>query len=278
MTEHQNGVAEPGESTAGRRVAVLDLNNGVANLGLRSIVELVETVGSTSDRASVSVEVFDVRGKGEFPDTEFDAFISTGGPGSPYDGEGDPWETQYFEWLNRTHALNIPTLLICHSFELMIRYFGLASVDERHSPSFGIFPVHPTPAAQDDSIFCKLDDPFYAADFRDWQVVGPDRARFKELDAIVLAREKIRNHVPFERAIMAVRVGANMLGVQFHPEASAHGMALYFQKDEKMKSVVKTYGADAFAKMLALLEKPGALEHTHTTVIPRFLSHALYCE
>jgi len=261
--------------TERRNVAVLDLNNGVPNLGLHSIVELVETAGLSSDRARPVVEIFDVRGKGELPGMDFDAFISSGGPGSPYDGEGDPWETQYFRWLERAHARNIPTLLICHSFELMIRYFGLAAVTARHSPSFGIFPVHPTPAAQADAVFSEVDDPFYAADFRGWQAVQPDMARFKELDATVLAREKIRKHVPLERAIMAVRVGANMLGVQFHPEASPEGMALYFQKDEKMKSVVKAHGAEAFAKMLALLEKPEALERTHATVIPRFLDRAL---
>ena len=274
MTEQQSGAAGLKHPATGRRVAVLDLNNGVPNLGLRSIVDTVETAAASSNGVPVVVEVFDVRGKSDFPAMDFDVFISTGGPGSPFDGEGEPWEKRYFEWLGEAHTLSIPTLFICHSFELMIRFFGLAEVDKRHSPSFGIFPVYLTPAAQNDPVLRAIDNPFYAADFRDWQVVKADRARFKELDATILALEKIRDHVPLERAIMAVRVGPNMLGVQFHPEASAEGMALHFLQDEKMKSIVKTYGADTFAKMMALLEEPNALGHTHATVIPRFLDCA----
>jgi GMP synthase-like glutamine amidotransferase len=156
----------------------------------------------------------------------------------------------------------------------MIRHFGLAAVNRRRSPSFGIFPVHRTRAAERDPVLSAVDDPFYAADFRDWQVVEADQQRFDLLNARILAREKIRPHVDLERAIMAVRVGRNMLGVQFHPEASPDGMALHFLKDEKMKSIIRTYGAKTYDKMLRLLKQPEALAHTHATIIPRFLHHA----
>jgi GMP synthase-like glutamine amidotransferase len=257
-----------------RRVGVLDLNNGTANLGLRSILQAVALFGGSNGGRQIETEVFDVRAKGELPTRDFDVFISSGGPGSPYDDEGSRWESDYFRWLERVHLRSIPTLLICHSYELMVRFFGLAIVSERRSPSFGIFPVHPTKAAASDPVMSELEDPFFAADFRDWQVVEADEARFRELDAVILAREKIRPHVRLERAIMAVRVGEHILGVQFHPEASPEGMAQHFQTDRKMKQVVETYGKKTYAKMLALLDDPRALGRTHDVVIPRFLHHA----
>jgi len=261
--------------TAARRVGLLDLNNGVPNLGIRSILDMVKRFAASPGSPDVEVDVFDIRGKEETPNMQYDAFISSGGPGSPFDGEGSQWEGKYFRWLEQAHASGIPTLFICHSFELMIRHFGLAEVVERRSPAFGIFPVHPTSAGRRDEIFTGMDDPFYAADFRHWQVIEADRKRFKELGATILAREKIRDHVPLERAIMAVRVGSNMLGVQFHPEASPEGMAVYFQKDERMKHIAKTYGTRTLKKMLMLLEEPDALAETHATILPRFLHHAL---
>jgi GMP synthase-like glutamine amidotransferase len=251
------------------------MNNGTENLGLRSIVDLVGSFGMSDRGGPISVEVFDVRAKGELPGMSYDVFVASGGPGSPYDGEGAPWESRFFQWLDRAYEKSIPTLLICHSYEMMVKHFGLAQVTERRSPSFGIFPVHLTRAAESDPVLSDLDDPFYAADFRDWQVVEADQTRLAELDAVILAREKIRPHVELERAVMAIRVGPNMLGVQFHPEASPEGMAIHFLTDEKMKQVVKTYGEETYNKMLSLLEDPETLAHTYETVIPRFLHDAL---
>ena len=158
-----------------QRVAVLDLNNGVPNLGLGSIIELIETF------EHFHVEVYDVRLKGQMPGLDHDVYISTGGPGDPFDGEGTAWESRYFGWMEKVHERRKDALFICHSFELMIRFFGLARVEVRHSPSFGVFPVHQTDAGRTDPVLGALDNPFYAADFRDWQVVESDEARFESV-------------------------------------------------------------------------------------------------
>ena len=277
-----------------KRIAVLDLNDGVPNLGLGSIVDLVESVQPigngdvrrpTSDIQPFSVELYDVRQKREIPGIDHDVYISTGGPGSPYDGEGSAWEADYFTWLDRLHAHNLRAgangsskkhaLFICHSFELMVRHFGLAKVTKRRSPAFGIFPVHPTEAGKEDPVIGAADDPFYAADFRNWQVVEGDYPRFAELDATLLAREKVRSHVPLDRAIMSIRVGETILGVQFHPEASPEGMGLHFMQPEKRKQVIDTYGDDAYWKVIDLLQQPETLERTYTTIIPNFLRETL---
>ena len=72
------------------RVAILDLNNNVVNRGIPYIKAMVE---SFSDE--MTYEVFDVRHKLEIPDTSFDIYISSGGPGSPFDFTGG-WDKAYF--------------------------------------------------------------------------------------------------------------------------------------------------------------------------------------
>lgn len=274
MTESQQHAGPALIGSATRRVAVLDMNNGEPNLGLGAIVDCVETFASSWSEATVKIEIFDVRRAGEVPGNIYDVYISSGGPGSPFDGEGKPWEAAYFDWLDSAHSRGAPTLLICHSYEMMIRHFRLAKVTRRRSPSFGIYPVHPTETAQNDPVMHAVDDPFYVADFRNWQAVEADAGRFAELDAEILAREKIRRNEALERAIMAVRIGRNMLGVQFHPEASPEGMALHFLKDDRIKNVVEKHGADTLERLLKRLKRPEALARTHATIIPRFLHDA----
>ena len=48
-----------------------------------------------------SYQTFETRYKAEIPDLSFDIFISSGGPGSPFDGEGKVWEKKYFNLLEK---------------------------------------------------------------------------------------------------------------------------------------------------------------------------------
>ena len=63
------------------RIALLDMNTGIPNQGMRCIREIV----SEYKDQLISKE-FDVRQKNELPDDSFDLFISSGGPGSPLEG------------------------------------------------------------------------------------------------------------------------------------------------------------------------------------------------
>jgi len=263
------------------RVAVLDMNRGTKNLGIPSILGILEEVSIERRLPKFDYQVFDVRVKGEVPDLGFDLYISSGGPGSPFAGRGKPWESAYFRWLEDLWSYNESAekpkhgLFICHSFEMMCHFFELSEVTRRKSPSFGIFPVHQEDAGRTDPIFNNLENPFWGADFRSWQVVHPDAKRFEELDASILAREKIRPHVPLERAVMAVRVGPALVGVQFHPEAAPEGMRTHFRKREKRRSVIEEYGKERYEKMLDLLSDPSPLEATRRLVIPNFLNQAV---
>lgn len=263
------------------RVAVLDMNRGTKNLGIPSILEILEEVSIERRRPNFEHELFDVRAKGEIPDLGFDLYISSGGPGSPFAGKGKQWESTYFKWLEGLWSYNETAekpkhgLFICHSFEMMCHFFGLAEVTRRKSPSFGIYPVHLDDAGLTDPLFANLENPFWGADFRRWQVVHPNKDRLRELNGAVLAREKVRPHVPFERAVMAVRVGPALAGVQFHPEAAPDGMRRHFKRREKRLNIIEEYGSERYRKMFDLLSDPSPLEATRRLVIPNFLQQAV---
>ena len=81
------------------RVAVIDLYNGDPNQGMRCIREILEECDGRWDGVEVEYETYDARADSRVPGLEYDAYISTGGPGSPFDGVGKPWEELYFNWL-----------------------------------------------------------------------------------------------------------------------------------------------------------------------------------
>lgn len=264
------------------RVAILDLYNNEPNEGMRAIRETLMAYNGRFLDQQITFEVFDTRYKEEVPDLGFDIYLSSGGPGSPFEGVGQAWETGYFNWLEAVWNYNqraVPekkhVLFICHSFQMMARFFRLALVTERRSQSFGIFPVHKTDAGRQDPIFHGLPDPFYAADFRKFQVIQPDMRGFAALGAEIIAMEKIRPYVPFERALMGIRLSPEMVGLQFHPEADPPGMSRHFRKPERKQFVVHKYGEDKYNSLLHRLEDPDFLARTHAAILPQFLREAI---
>lgn len=258
------------------KVAILDMYENHPNQGLRNIKDIVN-----KDEYDFEWQVFDVRAKDEIPDTSFDIFISTGGPGSPYDGEGKPWEKNFFNLVDRIQAHNANgnprkkhVFAICHSFQLLARHFELGNVCKRKSTAFGVFNIHTTELGKKDRYFRNLPEPFYAVDSRDWQLIGVNMDKLLEKDATILAIEKRRDHVPYERAVMAVKVSDYFYMTQFHPEADAQGMLHYFQMPEKKKHVLKHHGDWKLTEMILHLSDPDKLPLTHDALIPEFLKDA----
>jgi hypothetical protein len=95
-----------------------------------------------------------------------------------------------------------------------------------------------------------------------------------EKDATVLAIEKRRDHVPYERAVMAVKISEYFYMTQFHPEAEATGMLHYFQMEEKKEHVLKHHGDWKLTEMILHLSDPDKLPLTHDALIPEFLKDA----
>lgn len=263
-------------------VAVLDLYNGVENQGMRCIREILSGLNQHYSDIELTVREFDVRLKQEVPDTSYDIYISSGGPGSPFDGEGSRWESLYFSWLDSIWNINTAdtpskkhVLSICHSFQLMSRHFDIAEVVKRKSDSFGVLPVHLTDAGKADPLFSRLNNPFYAADFREWQVLKPDHSSIQSLGASILALEKIRPHVPLERAVMAMRISPEIVGTQFHPEADPKGMFHHFGKEDQREKIIKRHSRDKFEQIMERLIDPDFLEPTYTTFIPAFIEQSI---
>lgn len=264
------------------RIAVLDMNAGHANQGMRCIKEILNQ-WSEAAQYKIKVKEFDVRQKLQLPDLSYDIYISSGGPGSPLESEGSEWENRFFSWIQSVENYNnnddkFPKkhiFFICHSFQLACRYFKIATLSKRNSTSFGVFPVHRLQGAFDEPVFEGLPDPFYAVDSRDYQVIQPNETRLEKLGATILAIEKDRPHVAYERAIMAIRFSPYFIGTQFHPEADAEGMSMYLQRDDKKKTVIENHGEEKWASMIEQLNDPDKIMFTHNRILPNFLNMAV---
>ena len=168
------------------KVAVIDMNNGAPNQGMRGIQEILLRFGKENE-INLSFDLYDLRQDGEIPGLEHDAYISSGGPGSPLESEGEKWENDFYNLLDQIEAFNTGSetekkyaFLICHSFQLACRKYKLGNVTERRSNAFGIFPITLTEEGEQDEIFDGITNPFFSVDSRDWQVIEPDFEAFKK--------------------------------------------------------------------------------------------------
>ena len=259
-------------------LAILDMNAAVPNQGMRCLRQIAAGFAD-----ELETHEFDVRAGGHLPDDSHDIYLCSGGPGSPL-ASGEIWEREFFELLDALWAHNRQTddparrkycFFICFSFQLATRYFSSGSITRRRSMSFGTFPVHRTNAGDDDVAFLGLDDPFYVADFRDYQVVRANHNSLTSIGGSVLALEKLRPHVPYERAVMAVRWSPEWVGTQFHPEADADGMITHFNDPARKAVILDEHGEDKYLEMMAHLADPAKIQRTNEVVIPGFIRRAL---
>ncbi|MBL7737448.1 MAG: homoserine O-succinyltransferase [Chitinophagaceae bacterium] len=264
------------------RIALLDLYRGASNQGMRGIREILRKYFKKHDLAYVCDE-YEVRIGKKLPGLDYDIYISSGGPGSPLASEGSEWEDLYFSWLKNVqdynrredHPSKKHVLFVCHSFQLACRYFGVGRVAKRKSTAFGVFPVHLVEKGKEEPVFHGLNDPFFAVDSRNYQVIGADHAQLSRRGMAVLAIEKERPHVPLERAIMAVRFNPYMMGTQFHPEADPRGMSMYLQRQDKKEKVIASHGVEKWQSMIDQLNDPDKIRWTYAHIIPNFLNKAL---
>jgi homoserine O-succinyltransferase len=264
------------------KIAVLDLNDGAANEGMRCIRELLVNF-SKSEKILIDFKEFEVRNKEEIPSTDFDIYISSGGPGSPLESETTHWEKLYFEWIKSVESWNEnPTnhnkkhvFFICHSFQLACRYYKIGNVSKRKSTAFGVFPIHMLEGAETEGIFNGLKDPFFGVDSRDFQVVEPNEKSMQKIGASVLCIEKERPHVPLERAIMGVRFNEYMIGTQFHPEADAQGMSMYLLREDKKQTVIENHGFEKWESMIEQLNDPDKISMTNKHIMPNFIRQSI---
>lgn len=258
------------------KIALVDMYKGEPNQGMRCIIDVVNRFSPV-----VSFEIFDVRVKCELPDIkEFDIYISTGGPGNPLIGDGN-WDVKYYAFIdslnkwNSENAVKKHVLFICHSFQMACLHFGLATVTRRNDTSFGVMTIHKTKEGLTDPLFEGLADPFYAIDSRDYQVVQPKLSVFAKKGAKIISLEKIRDHVQYERAIMAVRFTDYFVGTQFHPEADPISFVSHLRNKQAKEKIRAMKGKRKFRNMLEDLLDDDKIYRTNETLIPNFLRTAI---
>lgn len=258
------------------RAALLDMYNGESNRGIPMLKSILGRYAEV-----LEFDHFDVRAKSEIPDLSYDIYLFSGGPGDPLE-QGGTWQLPYFNLIESLWQHNLNTseakkhcFFICHSFQMACHHFGLGEVTQRYKMSFGTYPVYKTHDGKDEPCFVGLPDPFYIADFRRYQVVNPQLKRFKDMGARILCLEKLRPHVHFERAIMAVRFSPEMIGTQFHPEADPHGLLSYFLEEERKRSIEEEHGHSRYNRMIRDLANPLKIQRTFETLIPSFLDAAI---
>lgn len=262
------------------RIAVLDLYEGRENQGMHELREILKQFGALN-HLDIVIREFDVRLKQELPDSSWDIYISSGGPGNPLESKGLQWYTLYFEWLKQidnwnNNPVNLQkkhVFFICHSFQLACRYFRVAELTKRKSTAFGVFPVHVL-EGDNEPVFAGMPELFYTVDSRDFQVVQPNKKKLKERGSKILCIEKERPHVPYERAIMGIRFNDYFVGTQFHPEADVMGMKLHLQSEEKKKTVIEHHGLKKWESMIEKLNDPDKIAWTHDHILPNFLKVA----
>jgi len=264
------------------KITTIDLYNNERNEGMRCIREIVTDAINLNSDLDISYDVFDTRYKGELPDLSYDIFISSGGPGSPFEDEDKKWDKDYFTLLDNiwTHNQNSNDnkkymFFICHSFQMMARYFQFGEVNKRFINSFGVMPFQKTPDGTNDIIIKELTDPFYAADIRHWQVTNANNARIKEIGAKILSWEIPEEDNRENPAITAIRISNEIVGTQFHPEADPESMLYHFKQDERKEFIIKRYNEEKYNEMIDWLQHPEKIQLTRKTVIPNFLNNAI---
>ncbi|HFA51088.1 MAG TPA: GMP synthase [Bacteroidetes bacterium] len=258
------------------KLAILDLYEGTKNLGMQNIQDIVKEFS-----LYVEYEIFDVRSEKQVPGLDYDIYIFSGGPGNPLKGD-EAWLSPFHKLIDELWQFNKYgeggkkyCFFICHSFQMACHHFGVGTITRRREMSFGTFPVYKTDEGKKEWLFKALEDPFWVADFREYQVIDPDYGRMEELGAKLLLIEKERVSADLHRAMMAVRFSDEMVGTQFHPEADPNGMRSYFTDKERVIAIMEEYGKDKLESMVRDLNHPDKIEKTHHIVLPFFLHKAI---
>jgi len=261
------------------KLALLDMNDNEPNQGMGNIIEIAEAFKEHSENP-VSIQKFNVRDENQIPDIQdFDIFISSGGPGSPHKS-GKAWEEPYHEFLNGIWKHNQENedkkylFVICYSFQVICAYWNLAEVNERKSYSFGVMPMHKTEEGKSEFLFENLPDPFYAVDSRAFQVVQPKKDLLAEKGIKIMALEKIRPHIPLERAVMAIRFSEEIFGTQFHPEANPEGFLRALKVEKYKNSIIEEHGMEKYLQTVDRIDDEDKVVLTRREILPRFLNFA----
>ncbi|CAN5487512.1 hypothetical protein BH09MYX1_BH09MYX1_25290 [soil metagenome] len=269
------------------RICLVDMNNGVANQATRCFRRLVDAFGRRVRERNPSLDVtfthVQPRNLGELPPKDTDLLLSSGGPGSPYDGFDAPWCTGFRGYIDHIVERNIvdPTsapkaLLICHSFQLAVLHTAIATMEQRATKKFGLMTAYMTEDGEHADFLRSFGYRLFCWEHRNWEAIDLDAKRLAELHGAVLATETHASHPQHKYkgdALLALRFAPGVEGTQFHPEADKPGIMAWVEKPESQEALRVAYGDVLLDKMKASMSNPERLAKTFALLIPGWLTY-----
>ena len=263
------------------RLCVIDMNNAHVNQAMRCLRGLAASFFEHVERHNPGLpcELVEVspRDTGEPVPRDCDLYLSSGGPGSPFDGDGQAWADDYGRFSDHVveHAVRggvdqRALFAVCYSFEMVVRHFNLAHIGPRAERKFGVMPIYTTSEGQRHPLLAAFGDRLFAFEHRNWEAIDLDEARLKQLGGKLLARES-RDGVSKGRALLALEVAPGIEAVQFHPEADRPGVMNWVARPEQAAAFKAVYGELTYQAMLRTLDDPRRLARTFALVIPGWL-------
>jgi GMP synthase-like glutamine amidotransferase len=264
------------------RLCIIDMNNAHVNQAMRCLRGIAASFFEHVRRHNpgLACELVEVspRDTNDPVPRDADLYLSSGGPGSPFDGDGQPWADDYGRFADgvaeaaaRGGAEARALFAICYSFEMVVRHFGLARIVRRADRKFGVMPIYTTPEGQRHPLLASFGDRLFAFEHRNWEAVDLDEARLEALGGELLARES-RDGVSKGRALLALDCAPGVEAVQFHPEADRPGVMNWVARPEQAAAFKAVYGEVTYQAMLRTLENPRRLARTFALVIPGWLA------
>ncbi|HLT32006.1 MAG TPA: hypothetical protein VK013_18345 [Myxococcaceae bacterium] len=264
-------------------VCLVDMNNGVANQATRCFRRLVDAFSNRVREANPGLRVnythVEPRNRGTLPEGNVDLVLSSGGPGAPTDGIEQPWGVGYRRFLdgvveaNLRHAASAPQVfLVCHSFQIAMNHFRLATVEARGALKFGVFPSYTTREGEDSPLFEPFGDRLFTWEYRAFHAVGLDTARLAALGGRLLARESRPGRTDKGEALTALEFAPGIIGTQFHPEADRPGISRWVDDPSHADELREHYGEALYERMVTTIQDPERLGKTFSLVIPGWLA------
>ena len=278
------------------RICLVDMNNAHVNQAMRCLrgigTAFFERVRLHNPTVTCEMVEVSPRDTNDPVPRDCDLYLSSGGPGSPFDGDGTVWVDDYGRFSDgvvessiRDGADQQALFAICYSFELVLRHFKVAKIAPRAERKFGVMPIYTTPEGQRHPLLTAFGDRLFAFEHRNWEAIDLDEPLLRTLGGTLLARES-RDGVSKGRALMALEVAPGIEAVQFHPEADRPGVMNWVARPEQAEAFKAMYGEFTYQAMLRTLDDPRRLARTYALVIPGWLNRRFnvlaerrgYCE
>ncbi len=264
------------------RLCIVDMNNAHVNQAMRCLRGIASQFFArvTAQNPDLPCELYEVspRDTNHPVPRDCDLYLSSGGPGSPFDGDDQPWYADYGHFSNEVVDSAIAggpeqksVFAVCYSFEVLVRHFEVAHIGPRGERKFGVMPIYTTTEGQTHPLFAPFGDRLFAFEHRNWEAVDLDETKLRALGGKLLARES-RDGVSKGRAILGLDLAPGIETVQFHPEADRPGVMNWVSRPEQAAAFKATYGEVTYQAMLRTLDDPRRLARTYALVIPGWLA------